>query len=75
MSVLVDRGINTAQALRQASDEQRVELAEVWQKTRGLGSASWDYLTMNAGVEDIKVDRMIRRFFERAIGDLPHNHR
>lgn len=69
VSTLVECDINTAHDLSQASLEQRDVLARKWQKTKGLGPASWDYLMMNVGIDDIKVDRMIRRFFERAVGN------
>ena len=66
---LVQCGVNTAEDLRKATHEGRETLSREWLKTRGLGPASWDYLVMNAEIEDIKVDTMIRRFFERAIGN------
>lgn len=68
---LVDLGVNTAHDLRQASPERLKEASKEWQKTKGLGPESWRFLTMNAGVEDFKVDRMLRRFYERATSSTP----
>jgi len=66
---IVDCGLNTIGDLKQGIAEDFVLWSREWRKTKGLGPASWDYLIMNAGIDDIKVDTMIRRFFERAIGD------
>lgn len=65
---LLDLHVNTAADLRKASADELLEVGREWQKTNGLGPASWDYLTMNAGVDDMKVDQMLKRFFHRALG-------
>lgn len=63
-------GVNTAADLRELSEDRFLEVGREWRKTNGLGPASWDYLTMNAGVVDgMKVDRMVRRFFRRAVDE------
>lgn len=68
VSRIVDCGLNTIGDLKQGKAEDFELWSREWRKTKGLGPASWDYLIMNAGIDDIKVDTMIRRFFERAIG-------
>jgi hypothetical protein len=67
---LVAVGVNTTAELRGLSAEGFLAVGCEWRKTHGLGQASWDYLTMNAGIADgMKVDRMVRRFFRRAVGE------
>lgn len=68
---LVDVGVNTTSDLRQATPERLKKLSKEWQKTRGLGPESWRFLTMNAGLDNFKVDRMLRRFYERATNSTP----
>jgi len=60
-------GITTAAQLRERSDEPAVRRA--WTSVKGFGSQAWDYLRMNAGVEDVtKPDEMVRRFLTRVVG-------
>lgn len=62
--------VNTAADLRELSEDRLLEVGREWRKTNGLGQASWDYLTMNAGIVDgMKVDQMVRRFFRRAVAE------
>jgi hypothetical protein len=52
---------------RERYDDSEVE--EAWQSIRGQSSGiSWHYLCILAGVEDIKADRMLRRFVATATG-------
>lgn len=60
-------GITTAAQLRERSEDPAVRRA--WTGVKGLGSQAWDYLRMNAGVEDVtKPDEMVRRFLTKAVG-------
>jgi hypothetical protein len=64
-SNLVTVGIDSTIDLRTRSGDREVERA--FKATRGQSSGiSWHYLLILAGVEDIKADRMIRRFVAAA---------
>ncbi|MFE5777511.1 hypothetical protein [Brachybacterium sp. NPDC056505] len=59
-------GITTAEHLREHAHDPEAKRA--WTRVKGLGSQSWDYVRMNAGVEDVtKPDEMVRRFLYRAV--------
>lgn len=59
-------GITTAEQLREGAENSAVRRA--WVSAKGLGSLSWQYLLMNAGVASLtKPDVMIRRFLGRAV--------
>lgn len=60
-------GVTTTEQLRERSND--LETRRAWVSVKGLGSQSWDYLRMNAGVDDVtKPDEMVRRFLTRAAG-------
>lgn len=69
---LKGQGINTTTNLR-VCDEQSLEAAELaWRSVRGQRSGiSWHYLLLLTGAEDVKPDRMICRFLDRAVGYYP----
>ena len=65
-------GLNTTSTslLREASDLREVEAG--WRALPGQRSGiSWHYLLMLVGTQDIKADRMIRRFLFPLLGSLP----
>jgi len=65
-------GLNTTSTslLREASDLREVEAG--WRALPGQRSGiSWHYLLMLVGTQDIKADRMIRRFLFALLGRLP----
>lgn len=60
-------GVTTAEQLRERSEDPVVRRA--WTSVKGLGPQAWDYLRMNAGVDDVsKPDEMVRRFLTKAVG-------
>lgn len=66
-AALDELDIATVADFRERAADSRVEA--VWREVRGQRSGiSWHYLRILAGVEDIKADRMIRRFVARALG-------
>jgi hypothetical protein len=63
-------GVKTASMLREPPKLDDVERA--WCAVRGQRSGiSWHYLRILSGSQDIKADRMIRRFLKRCLGYLP----
>ncbi len=67
---MVAFGYSTTQQLRAAVEtvEGLDAVGRVWRREPGLGYASWTYVAMLAGVEGVKVDRMILRYVGRALG-------
>ena len=69
---LVGVGLVSAADVRGASVEQLDRAERAWRAVRGQRSGiSWRYLLMLAGSAQVKPDRMICRFVERAIGQRP----
>ena len=65
--VLSQMGVESAADLRKRFNESAVEGG--WRAVRGQRSGiSWHYLLILANVEDVKADRMIRRFVSVAAG-------
>lgn len=68
--ILSSKGVNHPKDLQERHDDP--ELKRLWCEVRGQSSGiSWHYLLILAGVEDVKADRMIVRFVERAVGRSP----
>lgn len=60
---------STEQLRAAATSENGLEsVGKLWRREPGLGYASWTYLAMLAGVEGVKVDRMILRYVGRVLG-------
>jgi hypothetical protein len=72
-SRLVAIGVNTTVDIRDASEDKLVEYGSEWMRTKGLSTASWDYVLMNAGSDGVKVDSMVKRFVARALGREPRS--
>jgi hypothetical protein len=68
VQALAGLGINTSAELRSAPEEVLAAGERAWCAVRGLGEVSWTYLTMHAGVQGVKADKMVRRFVTRAVG-------
>lgn len=67
---MVDHEYSTTQQLRSAVEtaDGFTRVGRLWRREPGLGPASWTYVAMLAGVEGVKVDRMILRYVGRALG-------
>lgn len=69
---LVGAGLLSAADVRGASVQQLEQAEWAWRAVRGQRSGiSWRYLLLLAGSAQVKPDRMICRFCERAIGRRP----
>jgi len=68
---LAAAGISEASALRDAAGDPAYlrTIKAVWLREPGLGYASWRYVGMLAGVTGVKVDRMVIRYVQGAIGE------
>ncbi|WP_125775955.1 hypothetical protein [Antribacter gilvus] len=62
---LADLGVTTTDGLRLGDLDAG---SRAW-RVRGLGFVSWTYLLMNAGVDGVKADTMVRRFVAQALGE------
>ncbi|HWL43504.1 MAG TPA: hypothetical protein VNQ73_11220 [Ilumatobacter sp.] len=63
-------GVDSTEELRSRADDPALRSA--WCDIRGQGSGiSWHYLLILAGVQDVKPDRMIMRFVNRALEPDP----
>lgn len=61
--------ITTQDVRDRAQDDQLEPIKKYWLRLPGQRSGiSWRYLLMLAGVENVKPDRMLRRYFDHAIG-------
>ena len=69
---LTTSGIDSAGKLRAADDDLLCRAEAAWVAVRGQRSGiSWRYLLLLSGVQQVKPDRMICRFAERAVGRRP----
>ena len=68
--VIEQTGCNTTEDLRKASVDPEAlrAIGTAWRSEPGLGPASWSYFGMLAGVDGVKVDRMIQRYVTKALG-------
>jgi hypothetical protein len=64
-------GLNSTTDVRSATEQTLTEAEAAWRSIRGQRSGiSWHYLLLT-GAEEVKPDRMICRFIERATGAYP----
>jgi hypothetical protein len=66
--------IDTMASFHQAMATQPKQVKQAWRSVPGQRSSAvgWRYLLMLAGVDEVKADRMVRRFVSRALGsDVP----
>lgn len=64
---LAAAGCTTTVELRDAGIDTLDRASTAWRGTKGLGQVSWDYFLMNAGIDGVKADTMVRRFVTLAL--------
>ena len=73
--VFVERGIDTPASLLSEVASDHDELKRKWREIPGQRSSDvgWRYLLLLAGAQEVKADRMVRRFVTEALGGAPVN--